>query len=115
MSAVPLAHAAAGTTPTGSPGEAVQSPPDARSGMRSFGYRSWHESTLLSRQPRQDRECKGLRATLVNELSRCVPAWSCDIKGQGKALVAPPGSHQRKCGDLGGLTGADRESLESRP
>jgi hypothetical protein len=30
----------------------------ARLGVRGRGYRGWHESTLLSRQPRRDQECK---------------------------------------------------------
>lgn len=60
-------------------------------GIRSLSYRSWHESTLLSRQPRQDRKCRRLCTRQVNELSVFVPAWLCDIKGQGQAnLVATP-------------------------
>jgi hypothetical protein len=46
------------------------------------GYRGWHESTLLSRQPRQDHECRQLPARLVNERGRCVP-HAMDIRGQG--------------------------------
>jgi hypothetical protein len=39
--------------------------PDAWPGTRGRGYRSWHESTLLSRQPRQDHERRQLPASLV--------------------------------------------------
>jgi hypothetical protein len=54
------------------------------------GHRGWHESTLLSRQPRRDHECRGLCTRLVDEL--CINAGSrC-------------GARRRARGDPGGPT-----------
>jgi len=50
------------------------------------GCRGWHESRLVSHQPRQDQQCRQPGARLVAELGRYVP-HSCAISAGGAAVA----------------------------
>jgi len=54
--------------------------------MQCRGNRGWHESTLLSRQPRRDHECRHLCTRLVDEL--CKYARKA-VRCQGRRVERP--------------------------
>ena len=61
------------------------------------GGRGQHESTLLSRQPRRDHECRGLCTRLVDEL--CIYAGSrCGARGRARGDPGgPTPGYQDRC------------------
>jgi len=79
------------------------------------GSRGQHESTLLSRQPRRDHECRGLCTRRVDELRICARIVPADVPGGKPWRPAPrlPGQ-MPLAGWVAGRSGNDRVRTGAR-